>query len=161
MSNIKESVGDSRRGSRALAIEFEISQRQALKLWELDAGPGMIATNPRLIDPPPAPIRVRAVVSDRESKVEIYYEDLNELGERHWERWTDGVSFHRIPGLTLWRRMIVAEAFRRLAGALFDEMSFEGRRGATERDLESRSIARVQHLPSGACYLTISSAALG
>jgi hypothetical protein len=88
-------------------------------------------------------IRVRVVVSATDSKVEVYYEDVNELGERYWDRWTDGLQLHRIPGVTIWRRTIVAEAFRRLAGLSDERLGYP------------RSLTQVEHLSTGARILRI------
>ena len=109
-----------------LVIDLGVSAERAVQLvigddpgWVRSPGPewrsgGVV----------PDPVLFRVVVWAPGSTVDVYYRDVDPVGEPYWERLSDGVTFDRIPIVTFWRRMVVAEAFRRLAA--------EGSRRVTE-----------------------------
>lgn len=69
----------------------------------------------------PDPANFRIVLRTLGSVVDVYFLDVNDAGEPCWERLHDGVTFRRFHGVTIWRRLLLAEGMRRLAGKLGED----------------------------------------
>lgn len=113
-----------------LVIEFEISVQRAFKMkaesdtqFALPAGPY----------PEADPIQIRVVV-ERDATVDFFYRDVDVVGLPCWQSLglSDVFWFTRIPDLPLSKRLIVAEAFSRLAA--------EGSRRVTEAPTGARVV---------------------
>lgn len=102
-----------------LVIEFTITPERTFEIILEDKGrPPPEKTFDAKEAYPTAHCRV--VVRSRESDIEAFYLSTDEVGDPHWEKLiNNGVySFRGAPAdHYLWRRMIIAEAFRRLASS--------------------------------------------